>query len=323
MRDAVTDIQRTLPLISKDTAVNALNRIWSGLRYGQYAKRAKLDMNKFAVLTILAEREADAEGLLRRLGELRSIIQEHRNRPDNRFTLSTIHSSKGLEYERVYLFDVFDGILPSLIPDSDASIEDMKLYEEERRLYYVAMTRAKRELYLFSCDRPSSFTREIMSGLPLEIIDANDVFSPFRQNLCGKTYTDQRQGKGTITAQCGDTVLVEYDGGRTDLLSLEEMFHSRDRTVHYAPPVVRESPSTVPQNLEEKPAIPQEIQETAVPHNRPELSCGMEVVHKKFGKGEVVAVSSDILQVYFPERSETKRFVLDMMFRNRLLTVVS
>jgi DNA helicase-2/ATP-dependent DNA helicase PcrA len=58
-------------------------------------------------------------------------------------TLSTIHSAKGLEWETVYLIGLIDGILPvSFALANEDSIE------EEQRLFYVAVTRAKRHLYL-------------------------------------------------------------------------------------------------------------------------------------------------------------------------------
>lgn len=64
--------------------------------------------------------------------------------PDERpLTLSTIHSAKGLEWEQVFMLGLSDGILPiSFALDDDEEIE------EERRLFYVAITRAKDELFL-------------------------------------------------------------------------------------------------------------------------------------------------------------------------------
>lgn len=59
-------------------------------------------------------------------------------------TLSTLHSAKGLEYESVYLIDVNEGIMPYKKAVLDGDIE------EERRMFYVGMTRAKKNLHLFS-----------------------------------------------------------------------------------------------------------------------------------------------------------------------------
>ena len=216
VRDAVKDLLRILPLLHTDTAVRALRRIWHDLRYAQYVKWAKLDANKFDILMILAEKVTDADSLLHRLTELQDLIHSHQNSVDKRFLLSTIHSSKGLEYEEVFLLDVFDGFPPQKIPSQQdilANTEGAKLYEEERRLYYVAMTQAKRALYLFSCGHASAFTREIMACLPKAVLYEDDVFQALRQNLCRKMYTDRVHGTGQVTAQCGDTLLVSYQDG--------------------------------------------------------------------------------------------------------------
>lgn len=58
-------------------------------------------------------------------------------------TLSTIHSAKGLEWECVYLIGLIDGVLPVSF-----SLEDQDRIEEEHRLFYVGLTRAKTRLYL-------------------------------------------------------------------------------------------------------------------------------------------------------------------------------
>lgn len=59
-------------------------------------------------------------------------------------SLVTLHSAKGLEYEEVYLIDVNEGVMPYKKAVLDADIE------EERRMFYVGMTRAKKNLHLFS-----------------------------------------------------------------------------------------------------------------------------------------------------------------------------
>src|SRR5262249_2774348 len=56
--------------------------------------------------------------------------------------LSTIHSAKGCEWDVVYIIHAADGVIPSDMSDGEAA------YEEERRLLYVAMTRARDALYI-------------------------------------------------------------------------------------------------------------------------------------------------------------------------------
>jgi DNA helicase-2/ATP-dependent DNA helicase PcrA len=64
-------------------------------------------------------------------------------RNESRLTLSTIHSAKGLEWKTVFLIYVAEGHLPYYL-----SLEDNDAIEEERRLFYVAVTRAKENLFL-------------------------------------------------------------------------------------------------------------------------------------------------------------------------------
>ncbi len=61
----------------------------------------------------------------------------------NKVSLMTIHSAKGLEFETVFIIDALEGVLPH-----QRSIESPQQLQEERRLFYVAITRAKRYLYI-------------------------------------------------------------------------------------------------------------------------------------------------------------------------------
>lgn len=78
--------------------------------------------------------------------------------PDEQVVLSTIHQAKGLEWQVLFLLGMSDGQFPH-----PKSIEDQDALEEERRLFYVAITRAKDELYLtYPLTRYSSQTGEIL-----------------------------------------------------------------------------------------------------------------------------------------------------------------
>ena len=82
-----------------------------------------------------------------------------KNRFSSAVTLTTLHGSKGLEFPVVFLCGVNQGNLPLEAQGRMQSIE------EERRLFYVGMTRAKDELILLSSDHPSSFLEEIPQEL--------------------------------------------------------------------------------------------------------------------------------------------------------------
>lgn len=127
-----------------ENAGSAVYRIVKYMGYGAYLKQREIGEGKAEILQALGNQEPSPARLLDRLEELSGIIRSHGSN-DSRFILSTIHSSKGLEYDRVFLMDTIDGILPSQAAD-----EDRALMEEERRLFYVGMTRAKNELNIFT-----------------------------------------------------------------------------------------------------------------------------------------------------------------------------
>lgn len=80
----------------------------------------------------------------------------------------TMHGSKGLEYDIVFIVDVNEGI----IPHQKAVLEED--IEEERRMFYVAMTRAKKELYIYFAKE--RFSKEFtMSRFLAELLDNTDI----------------------------------------------------------------------------------------------------------------------------------------------------
>lgn len=143
----------------------AVKRILYYMGYQEYLERCGLKADKIEILRILGSREDSMAGLLQRLRELQDILTRKETDYSCNFILSTIHASKGLEYDTVYLMDVTDGILPAQMfknPEK-ASREERETYEEERRLFYVGATRAKSELYVFTTGKPHSFCKELLS----------------------------------------------------------------------------------------------------------------------------------------------------------------
>ncbi len=201
----------------KETPSKILFRIETPLGYGEYLDRNNMDRNKLAILKVLAYQETSAAGFLSRLGYLQNILKNQKGEADCPFILSTIHSSKGLEYDRVYLMDVFDGVFPDKTAGQSASAteQEKKDFEEERRLFYVGMTRAKNELSVFKIsDRESCFIKEMRrpSGKKRaaaaggrEMMPGNRVPDDY-DPVIGERVVQIRYGAGTITD-------VEYDGG--------------------------------------------------------------------------------------------------------------
>lgn len=121
---------------------------------------------------VLSKKETGAPCLLtdylQEVSLLSDIDEDNANTDDNKITLMTIHSAKGLEFRVVFVV----GLEEELFPNQMALQEGVKGIEEERRLMYVAMTRAEEQLYLTTAksrfrfgktevSSPSRFLKEI------------------------------------------------------------------------------------------------------------------------------------------------------------------
>lgn len=138
-----------------------------GLKYYDYCKEHNLDVKKFDILEDIAKSLKDTKEFLERLDCLYNAMK-YKQPENSRITLSTIHSSKGLEYDSVILLDVINGLFPSMTKTQMEKQENRKValetYEEERRLYYVAITRAKKELFLYNIKGSSEFISDTIKA---------------------------------------------------------------------------------------------------------------------------------------------------------------
>lgn len=318
-RDSAAGLMDLLPQLLEETAARGLKRIWTELRYKDYVEQQQLDGNKFEILTLLAEREADLNTLVARLDCLRMLVSAPPEPSSEGLILSTVHSSKGLEYETVYLLDVLDGILP--VVTEPKGPEEERRYQEERRLFYVAMTRAKDHLYLFSClDRSSAFIRELRRELPVEKTEEDDLFAALREELCGKAYYHRQKGRGTVRAACEGRCMIAYTDGETETLTVGQMYDRRR--------VLRAAPSRTAVQGKPRIAIPPAGQ--TVPQRDRSLTSeettalmagavrGRKVIHTAFGTGTVVSCQGAVMTVQFPQSGE-KKFVLPDAMRRGLL----
>lgn len=125
--------------------------------YQHYMEEKEMDTIKIGTLMTLAEAETTIPSFLERLKQLPVLMRQYNSSSSNiSVILSTVHSSKGMEYNAVYLPDVMDGTFPS------ANMQD---YQEERRLFYVAMTRAKNWLFFLEVeDANQQFINEVFAS---------------------------------------------------------------------------------------------------------------------------------------------------------------
>jgi len=155
------ELKRQFKKLNAMNPVDALRFIRKELHYDkkleEFSERVGLSLESFH--GILATLETISQGIKThkdfadRLSYLEQLMCESAEIKDNNaVTLSTLHSAKGLEFESVYMLDLVDGILPNLESIKAAEKKKTDLLEEERRLFYVGMTRAKKELELLTIE---------------------------------------------------------------------------------------------------------------------------------------------------------------------------
>lgn len=138
-------------LLSKMSPYAAINYIRRGIGYDDYLKEYSdyHNLNPEDLLDILEELQATSKGYqnyeewflhIREYSDRMKEQERARSEMANAVTLATLHSAKGLEFENVYIIDANEGIMPYKKAVLEQDIE------EERRLFYVGMTRAKKNL---------------------------------------------------------------------------------------------------------------------------------------------------------------------------------
>lgn len=162
----IGQLQHDIKMLSHLSPYAAVNFIRKGIGYDEFCaeyadyRRMKVE-DLYEVLEELSNsaKEYDSydawfdhiEAYTKELAKLYRMQNENRES----VSLATLHSAKGLEYEEVYLIDVNEGVMPYKKAVLDPEIE------EERRMFYVGMTRAKKNLHLFSVKQLNNKDAEI------------------------------------------------------------------------------------------------------------------------------------------------------------------
>ena len=152
-RKKLKKIRQEFSTWSKKNTYEIIKAILKNMEYEKYLKKhSKEQKNNFQKLNViysLAKNSKNIQDFLDKLLELENKLKKGENNNQG-LILSTIHGSKGLEYDRVLLIDAMSGIIPMIEKPGDENTEDFKEYEEEVRLFYVAITRAKSKLEILT-----------------------------------------------------------------------------------------------------------------------------------------------------------------------------
>ncbi len=153
MADRIEKLREDIQFIKDLPPYAAISYIRRAVGYEDYLKEYAESKNIGAeeLLSVLDELQESAEGFAEakewfcHMEEYREELrqQEKLTVEEDAVVLSTLHASKGLEYEAVFLADVNESVIPHKKAVLDEDIE------EERRMFYVGMTRAKKRLHIY------------------------------------------------------------------------------------------------------------------------------------------------------------------------------
>ena len=193
-------------------------------------------------------------------------------------TLMTIHAAKGLEFPAVFVAGMEEGIFPHANYEAEAA-----QLEEERRLAYVAITRARKRLYLTYASTRRTYgsvqanpVSRFVGEIPQEHVKAIGVGSA---GFSGVGWAKRGDRHGTFGSGRGSEV---YGGN---------VFGSRTRSSGGAP-----APRPAP--IQKDPA-----------RASASFAVGDQVSHKTFGPGVVLAVQGDTIEVKFTRTNKTKKLM--------------
>src|SRR5690349_4922753 len=230
------------------------------------------------------------EGLREFIDHSALVSDQDQYKRDAPVTLMTIHSAKGLEFPLVFIVGLEDGLFPH-----SRSATDPAELEEERRLAYVAMTRAERFLYVTHAMKRRVYGEELASEpsqflneMPIDMLDDLSL---------GKSWLSFARGSADIDYEHGEyrKEKKKYMGKTYDSVdSIAEFFKQRNRQLGEVKPPREERLGTKP-----APAP-----KPAAAANAGEFVPGSYVRHSKYGRGLVLrregAGESTKLTVSFP-----------------------
>ena len=200
---------------------------------------------------------------------LLSAVDVDEEEGSNKVVLMTVHSSKGLEFPYIYVAGMEENIFPSggfLLPEKDV--------EEERRLFYVAITRAKKAVTLtFTNSRMRNGKREENpQSRFLREIDPSFIENP---GLL-------RQSRGA------------FFGGNADFEEERRSWHEPPRYHRPERPAPRPSGPSTLDAVRNRPLPPKNEDPSFIPDTMDKFSEGARIEHNRFGMGTILEISGKI-----------------------------
>ncbi|MEM7617409.1 MAG: UvrD-helicase domain-containing protein, partial [Pseudomonadota bacterium] len=221
-------------------------------------------------ITELVNALNDFKNLYQFLEHVSLVFDDERQNNDDMISIMTLHAAKGLEFDHVFLPSWDNGIFPNQRSIDETGI---KAVEEERRLAYVGVTRAKKQLFISHNNyrnqfgsvmpyTPSIFLNEISDNL-IEKVDMS--FSSYKNNYDGgNNFNRNNNSSRQYPKSKYQKYLSEQSSSKQSYDNFDSIDYSYD-----------------------------ESSNEKFPHN---FDLNQRVTHEKFGKGTIVAMEGDVVQ---------------------------
>ena len=249
-RDKIRQFKLNLPKLKDLPPKRGIHFILDTLDYESYlTKRGFIKDEKERVYTqglavietlkSIASETGDIHEFLNRLSHLYQLSQQSAQQMMPAINLLTFHASKGLEFNTVFLVDCMDGITPSSSALNQHLLHEEEEFEEERRLFYVAMTRARHQLQILSVANKHNmlFNRSVFVKDVHQILypkSATESLPQPKRTASGRSISElksmnlttsvdlkayqigvlihhQRFGDGTIIDLDGETATIQFE----------------------------------------------------------------------------------------------------------------
>lgn len=194
---------------------------------------------------------------------------------DNKVALMTVHSSKGLEFPHVYVVGMEDGLFPSY--NDSFSVTPAEI-EEERRLFYVAVTRAERSVTLSFC------SNRIRNGKPVDLPPSRfirDIDPRYVENPLPSKSADRVAPSSNPYGQSGRP---SFPSGKSSPQSGRPSFQGGRQLSRPAAVPGKAVPARTP-------AAPRTMDPDFEPVSALSLRAGMRIEHNRFGLGEILEIT--------------------------------
>ena len=234
---------------AKDIAINLVNAIELNEHYlnqNNIESRERWS-NVDELLNSISEFTENSEerGLRMFLEEVSLLTDiDRHNKSDDSVTLMTIHSAKGLEYPVVHISGLEEGLLPL----GSLSNTDMDL-EEERRLFYVAITRAKQKAFLYNASMRRRFggepiqsiTSQFIGELPVSLVDhiqikhtSQPYYTSTQKYIHSKSSSLKRTFKSTESMYSVGSLVKHSIFGKGKLLRIDGVGENAKLTIIFS-----------------------------------------------------------------------------------------